>query len=120
MDYKKLIKLVWKGKFDFTRTFWIFYALISSILVIPIFLMEIYYESIGGVLASFSLIYILAFYVYIIFAIVGSWRASTKYILLKKKKNDSTFWGYAAKTYFVFAMINMLRTVITPKLFLLN
>ena len=112
----KVFKDVWKGEFDFKRTFWVFYFLIGSILSIPNFLMEIYYDSMGEILALLAIVYVLAYFAYIFYAMIGTWRASTKYILLKKKKNDSTFWGYAAKTYLVLTMINMLRIVITPLL----
>jgi len=108
----KLFKKVWRGEFDFKRTFWVFYVLIGTILTIPLYLAEIYYDSIGEILALFSLLYILVFYAYIIFAIVGSWRASSKYIQLKKKKKDSAFWGYAAKVYVVLNALNAVREII--------
>jgi hypothetical protein len=34
----KVFKQVWKGEFDFKRTFWVFYVLIGSILSIPNYL----------------------------------------------------------------------------------
>ena len=108
----KVLKQVWKGEFDFKITFWVFYVLIGTILTIPLYLAEIYYDSIGEILALFSLLYILVFYAYIIFAIVGSWRASSKYIQLKKKKKDSAFWGYAAKVYVVLNALNAVREII--------
>ncbi len=110
----KVLKQVWRGEFDFKRTFWVFYVLIGTILTIPLYLAEIYYDSIGEILALFSLLYILVFYAYIIFAIVGSWRASSKYIQLKKKKKDSAFWGYAAKVYVVLNALNAVREIISP------
>jgi hypothetical protein len=114
MDYKKLIVNIWRGDHDFRKTFWIYYVLIGTVLSIPTYLIDFYYESIGEILALFLLIYIVIFYVYIFFAMVGTWKAATKYNLLKKKKKDSAFWGYAAKTYLVLTALNVLREIISP------
>jgi hypothetical protein len=114
MDYKKLIVNIWRGEHDFKKVFWIYYVLIGTILTIPLYLTEIYYDNIGEILALFSLLYILIFYAYIIFAIVASWRASSKYIQLKKKKKASAFWGYAAKVYIVLNALNAVREIILP------
>ena len=110
----KVLKQVWKGEFDFKRTFWVFYVLIGSILSIPNFLMEIYYDSMGEILALLALVYVLAYFAYIFYAMIGTWRAATKYNQLKKKKKDSAFWGYAAKTYLVLTGLNVLREIISP------
>ena len=110
----KVLKQVWKGEFDFKRTFWVFYVLIGSILSIPNFLMEIYYDSIGEILALLALVYVLAYFAYIFYAMIGTWRAATKYNQLKKKKKDSAFWGYAAKTYLVLTGLNIFREIISP------
>ena len=110
----KLFKKVWRGEFDFKRTFWVFYVLIGSILSIPNFLMEIYYDSMGEILALLALVYVLAYFAYIFYAMIGTWRAATKYNQLKKKKKDPAFWGYAAKTYLVLTGLNVLREIISP------
>ena len=48
--------------------------------------MEIYYDSMGEILALLALVYVLAYFAYIFYAMIGTWRAATKYNQLKKKK----------------------------------
>ena len=104
-NFKKNIKDIWNGEPSLVYSFWVIYVIYTTALqVIGLYL--------GKGQDNFStfenLLYIL-FVVFVFFffiiASVGTLRSASKYIVVKKKNNSSSFWGRFAQFVIFLAII---------------
>lgn len=102
------LKKIWNGDIELAKTFWLVNILGTIVVGTPLFLGDVYYSGLNELLSLIVLIFIPIFAAYFIFATVSTWRSATKYITLKKKKKQSTIWGYSAK---VVLAIGILRSI---------
>ena len=110
---KKLIKKIWSGNLELGKTFWLVNILGTVVVSIPLFLGDIYYSSLNEFFSLVVLIFIPIFIAYFIFATVGTWRSATIYITLKKKKKQSTIWGYSAKVVLALGILRSIGKTLT-------
>jgi uncharacterized membrane protein len=89
----KVLKQVWKGEFDFKRTFWVFYVLIGTILTIPLYLdrnlLRQHRRDISFILASLYSCFLCLYY------FCDSWflEGFFKIYSIKEKKERLSFLG---------------------------
>jgi len=102
-NFKKNIKDIWNGERSLVYSFWILYVLYLSVLAgIIFYLGEILDES-----STFGILFLFIFVIiYSVIVSVGILRSSAKYIIMKKKKNLSSFWGRLAQFVVFLGLIN--------------
>ena len=105
-NFKKNIKDIWNGERTLVYSFWILYVLYLSVLAgIIFYLGEILDES-----STFGILFLFIFLIFVIIysviVSVGILRSSAKYIIMKKKKNLSSFWGRLAQFVVFLGLIN--------------
>jgi len=102
-NFKKNIKDIWNGERSLVYSFWILYVLYLSVLAgIIFYLGEILDES-----STFGILFLFIFVIiYSVIVSVGILRSSAKYIIMKKKKNLSSFWGRLAQLVVFLGIIN--------------
>ena len=105
-NFKKNIKDIWNGERSLVYSFWIHYVLYLSVLASIIFYLgEILDESnTFGIL--FLVIFLIFVIIYSVIVSVGILRSASKYIIMKKKKNLSSFWGRLAQFVVFLGLIN--------------
>ena len=101
MNMKKDLKLFWQGKVSYVYSYWVWLTLFGSIISIPAFLPDPYWDA-----------YLMPMFIYVIFLIVakvylivGTWRSAETYKKKKQKKKKSAFWGYAGQVTIVLSVI---------------
>ena len=105
-NFKKNIKDIWNGERSLVYSFWILYVLYLSVLAgIIFYLGEILDDSnTFGIL--FLVIFLIFVIIYSVIVSVGILRSASKYIIMKKKKNLSSFWGRLAQFVVFLGLIN--------------
>ena len=101
VDFGKELKFFWEGKVSYGISFWVYFVLIATLISIPGFAPDVYWE-IYPIAMSLYTIFLLVAKIYLI---VGTWRSAEKYKILKKKKKQSAFWAYAGQVYIVLSII---------------
>jgi len=101
-----VIKDIWNGEHSLVYSFWILYVVyISALAGIAFYFGEMLDESsIFGILLY--IIFLVFIYIYSIIVSVGILRSSSKYIIMKKKNNLSSFWGKLAQLVVILGIIN--------------
>ena len=107
------IKKIWNGDIELAKTFWFINILGTIVVGTPLFLGYVYYSGLNELLSLIVLIFIPIFVAYFIFATVSTWRSATRYIALKKKKKQNTFWGFVAKVIVVLAVLRSIGTTLS-------
>ena len=102
----KLIKKIWNGDLNLTKTFWLVFVVGTGIFNAISVIIEMNYDNMGEIGAFFSLIFILLFFVYLVYSYVATWKSATKYTINAKKKKKGTGWAYAAKVVVVLSALN--------------
>ncbi len=105
-NFKKNIKDIWNGERSLVYSFWILYVLYLSVLAgIIFYLGEILDES-----STFGILFYITFlifvFIYSVVVSVGILRSASKYIIMKKKNNLSSFWGRLAQFVVFLGLIN--------------
>ena len=105
-NFKKNIKDIWNGERSLVYSFWILYVVYLSVLGgIIFYLGEILDESnTFGIL--FLVIFLIFVIIYSVIVSVGILRSASKYMIMKKKKNLSSFWGRVAQFVVFLGLIN--------------
>ena len=105
-NFKKNIKDIWNGERSLVYSFWILYVLYLSVLAgIIFYLGEILDDSnTFGIL--FLVIFLIFVIIYSVIVSVGILRSASKYMIMKKKKNLSSFWGRVAQFVVFLGLIN--------------
>ena len=101
-----VIKDIWNGEHSLVYSFWILYLVYISVLEgIVFYFGEMLDESsIFGILLY--IIFLVFIYIYSIIVSVGILRSASKYIIMKKKNNLSSFWGKLAQLVVFLGIIN--------------
>jgi hypothetical protein len=101
-----VIKDIWNGEHSLVYSFWILYVVyISALAGIAFYFGEMLDESsIFGILLY--IIFLVFIYIYSIIVSVGILRSASKYIIMKKKNNLSSFWGKLAQLVVILGIIN--------------
>ena len=101
-----VIKDIWNGEHSLVYSFWILYVVYISVLAgIVFYFGEMLDESsIFGILLY--IIFLVFIYIYSIIVSVGILRSASKYIIMKKKNNLSSFWGKLAQLVVFLGIIN--------------
>ena len=111
------IKRYWNGEESLGFSFWAISFLGLTVISIPnnIVMMQgdIFFDTMSGGKAFIYLIYILGVFTATLFAYVGLWRCSGKYILSKKKGKKSAIWGYLTYVYIILAVIQSAGRMVT-------
>ncbi len=84
---KKELKLYWEGKVSYGFSYWVWLTLIGSIISIPAFLPDLYWD----VYALQMSVYVIFLLVAKVYLIVGTWRRAEIYKKKKQKKNKVQF-----------------------------
>ena len=105
-NFKKNIKDIWNGERSLVYSFWILYVLYLSVLAgIIFYLGEILDDS-----NTFGILFLVMFLIFVIIysviVSVGILRSASKYMIMKKKKNLSSFWGRVAQFVVFLGLIN--------------
>ena len=79
---KKELKLYWEGKVSYGLSYWVWLTLIGSIISIPAFLPDPYWD----VYALQMSVYVIFLLVAKVYLIVGTWRSAEIYKKKKQKK----------------------------------
>ncbi len=108
----KLIKKIWNGDLNLTKTFWLVFVVGTGIFNVISVIIEMNYDNMGEIGAFFSLIFLTLFFGYLIYSYVATWRSATQYTLKAKKKKRGAFWAYAAKTVVVLGILNGLNELL--------
>ena len=108
----QLIKQIWNGDLNLTKTFWLVFVVGTGIFNVISVIIEMNFDNIGEIGAFFSLIFILFFFSYLIYSYVATWRSATKYTINAKKKKKGVGWAYAAKTVVVLSALNGLAELV--------
>ena len=105
-NFKKNIKEICNGERSLVYSFWILYVLYLSVLAgIIFYLGEILDDSnTFGIL--FLFIFLIFVIIYSVIVSVGILRSASKYMIMKKKKNLSSFWGRVAQFVVFLGLIN--------------
>jgi hypothetical protein len=101
VDLGKELKFFWEGKVSYGISFWVYFVLIATLISIPGFAPDVYWEIYPIAMPLYTIFLLVAK----IYLIVGTWRSAEKYKILKKKKRKSTFWAYAGQVYIVLSII---------------
>ena len=102
----KLIKKIWNGDLNLTKTFWLVFVVGTGIFNVISVIIEMNYDNMGEIGAFFSLIFIFLFFSYLVYSYVATWKSATKYTINAKKKKKGTGWAYAAKVVVVLSALN--------------
>ena len=101
VDLGKELKFFWEGKVSYGISFWVYFVLIATLISIPGFAPDVYWEIYPIAMPLYTIFLLVAK----IYLIVGTWRSAEKYKILKKKKKQSAFWAYAGQVYIVLSII---------------
>lgn len=99
------IKPFIRGEETLAYSYWVVGFFFSIFFGLPIIILDYSRAEPEGMLLFFSLIYIIAYIIFIIFVNLGIWRSAGFYVVEKNKKKESGFWGYAARVTVVLAII---------------
>ena len=98
---KKELKLYWEGKVSYGFSYWVWLTLIGSIISIPAFLPDLYWD----VYALQMLVYVIFLLVAKVYLIVGTWRSAEIYKKMKQKKKQSAIWAYIGQITIVLSVL---------------
>ena len=101
VDLGKELKFFWEGKVSYGISFWVYFVLIATLISIPGFAPDVYWEIYPIAMPLYTIFLLVAK----IYLIVGTWRSAEKYKILKKKKKQSAFWAYAGQFYILLSII---------------
>ena len=98
---KKELKLYWEGKVSYGFSYWVWLTLIGSVISIPAFLSDSYWD----VYALQMSVYVIFLLVAKVYLIVGTWRSAEIYKKNKQKKKQSAIWAYIGQISIVLSVI---------------
>ena len=98
---KNELTLYWEGKVSYGMSYWVWLTLIGTIVSLPAFLPDAYYDT----YVVPMLLYVLFLFVAKAFLIIGTWRSAEVYKKQKQKKKLSAFWAYAGQVSIVLSII---------------
>ena len=91
----------WNGNESLGTSFWVVYIIGGTIVSLPAFVLP---ET-----SSAVIVFVLFQFIYLIWAMVGTWRSASKF---KPKKNQWA-WGTIAQVYIVLSVLRMLFKLAT-------
>ena len=98
---KKELRLYWEGKVSYGFSYWVWLTLIGTIISIPAFLPDPYWDA---YLLPMSL-YVIFLLVAKVYLIVGTWRSAEIYKKMKQKKKQSAIWAYIGQITIVLSVL---------------
>lgn len=99
------IKPFVRGEYSLPFSYWYIGFLLTTIVNLPLIIIEVQKIQPEGIGSLFYLLYVIAVIIYLIFSNIGIWRSAGFYVIEKNKKKESSFWGYVARVTIILAIL---------------